>query len=218
VQVRTRFPPGPIRVSAGEVFGLGTTDCSARCGFARAIPRAVRGLRLSSTTGPSATSTSPTVRGVACWSHSATLPSSLGFASTPSRARSLDPMEWILPRSRSTRRLAETASGTHRAPPEAWARSRLGELARSHRSSHCRHSSGGSAGEASITTLASCAKEKPRQHCRGADELFRGGVLDPRDRALDQALAAQPRLVSRRGLVIGTENPRPQRPPTEEAR
>jgi hypothetical protein len=40
------------------------------------------------------------------------------------------------------------------------------------------------------------AKEKPRQHCRGADELFRGGVLDPRDRALDQALAAQPRLVS----------------------
>jgi hypothetical protein len=54
--------------------------------------------------------------------------------------------------------------------------------------------------------------------CRGADELFRGGVLDPRDRALDQALAAQPRLVSRRGPVIGIENPRPQRPPTEEAR
>jgi hypothetical protein len=60
-------------------------------------------------------------------------------------------------------------------------------------------------------------KEKPRQHCRGADELYRGGVLDPRDRALDQALAAQPRLGSRRGPVIGIENPSPHRPPTEEA-
>jgi hypothetical protein len=35
----------------------------------------------------------------------------------------------------------------------------------------------------------------------GADELFWRGVLDPRDRALDQALAAQPRLVFRRGRV-----------------
>ena len=55
-----------------------------------------------------------------------------------------------------------------------------------------------------------------RQHCRGAGRSFRRGVLDPRGRALDQALAA--RLVSRPGPVIRIENPRPQRPPTEEAR
>jgi hypothetical protein len=35
---------------------------------------------------------------------------------------------------------------------------------------------------------------------------------------LEQALAAQPRLVSRRGPVIGIENARPQWPPIEEAR
>jgi hypothetical protein len=35
----------------------------------------------------------------------------------------------------------------------------------------------------------------------GADELFWRGVLDPRDRALDQALVGQPRLVFRRGRV-----------------
>ena len=38
------------------------------------------------------------------------------------------------------------------------------------------------------------------------------------DTRLDQALAAQPRLVSRRGPVIGIENPRPQWPLTKEAR
>jgi hypothetical protein len=52
----------------------------------------------------------------------------------------------------------------------------------------------------------------------GADELFWRGVLDPRDRALDQSLVGQPRLVSRRGPVMGIENPWPQRTPTEEAR
>jgi hypothetical protein len=35
----------------------------------------------------------------------------------------------------------------------------------------------------------------------GADELFWRGVLDPRDRALDQALVGQPRLAFRRGRV-----------------
>jgi hypothetical protein len=35
----------------------------------------------------------------------------------------------------------------------------------------------------------------------GADELFWRRVLDPRDRALDQALVGQPRLVFRRGRV-----------------
>ncbi len=42
------------------------------------------------------------------------------------------------------------------------------------------------------------------------------GMLDLPERRT--APAVQPRLVSRRGPVIGIENPRPQRPPTEEAR
>jgi hypothetical protein len=37
----------------------------------------------------------------------------------------------------------------------------------------------------------------------GADELFWRGVLDPRDRALDQTLVGQPRSVFRRGRVNG---------------
>jgi hypothetical protein len=39
----------------------------------------------------------------------------------------------------------------------------------------------------------------------GADELFWRGVLDPRDRALDQALVGQPRLVFGADGSIGIE-------------
>ena len=62
------------------------------------------------------------------------------------------------------------------------------------------------------------AQRRSPDTCRGADELFRRGVLDPKDRALDQVLAAQPRLVSRRGQVNkAINNRRNAGPPTEEA-
>ena len=45
-----------------------------------------------------------------------------------------------------------------------------------------------------------------------------GSSTTPDRTGLDQALAAQPRLVSRRGPVTCIENQRPQWPPAEEAR
>ncbi len=67
--------------------------------------------------------------------------------------------------------------------------------------------------------IAAQPKPPPQAGVRNSELSSRVDPFSgPVNRARDQALAAQPQLVSRRGPVIGIENPRPQRSPTKEAR